>query len=237
MRPRIAITADHNKDRTQQVVPGHYLSAVEAAGGLPIILPYREDLSLAGAMLDGFDGVLLTGGDDPDPSAWGETWHAEAVPCDPVRERWERALLAEIERRRLPALGICFGCQIMNLHRGGSLHQFLPDVPRDGALEHRRLDLDWARRHDVDLHPESALARRIGQSRISVNTSHREAVAQAGRGLRALAIAPDGVIEGVEDPDLPLFVGVQWHAERLAGDEPAHRALFDLLIEQARLSR
>lgn len=237
MRPRIAITTDHNKDRTQQIVPMHYLSAVESAGGLPMILPYREDRSLVGAMLDGFDGVLLTGGDDPDPSAWGEAWHDQAVPCDPLREQWERALLAEIEHRRLPTLGICFGCQIMNLHRGGSLHQFLPDMPREGGLEHRRLDLDWARRHDVDLHPESVLARRIGQTRICVNTSHREAVARVGRGLRAFAIAPDGVIEGVEDPDLPLFVGVQWHAERLAGDEPAHRALFDLLIEQARLSR
>src|SRR5690606_30929820 len=130
---RIGITTDHNKDRTLQVVPMHYLSAVESSGGLPMILPYREDVSLVGAMLDGVDGMLLTGGDDPDPSAWGETWHPEAVPCDPVRERWERALLAEIERRRLPVLGICFGCQIMNLHRGGSLHQFLPDVPRDGA--------------------------------------------------------------------------------------------------------
>lgn len=234
-RPIIGITADHNSEYTQQIVPQAYPMAVERAGGLAVILPYRDDLSLVGDVLDGVDAMLLSGGDDLDPSAWGEARHPEAVPCDPRRERWERALLAEIERRRMPVLGICFGCQLMNVHRGGSLHQFLPDVPLEGALEHRRLDLGWARRHDVELDPDSIYARRLRQTRISVNTSHREAVARVGNGLRVFAKAPDGVIEGVEDPALPLYVGVQWHAERLAADgEPAHVALFEMLVEHAR---
>jgi len=87
----------------------------------------------------------------------------------------------------------------------------------------------------VELDPDSIYAQRLRQTRISVNTSHREAVARVGNGLRVFAKAPDGVIEGVEDPALPLYVGVQWHAERLAADgEPAHVALFEMLVEHAR---
>lgn len=231
-RPRIGITSDSNDAKTVYTLPYPYTDSVERAGGLPLVLPYRGDPSLAGAYLDHLDGMLFTGGDDMDPSAYGEEWHPGTQRIDPLRERFERALIAEAERRRMPILGICLGSQLMNIHRGGSMHQFLPDLSRDDPLEHRNLKRDWVGRHTVKLHPESAYTAAIGKSEITVNTSHKQAIRNPGRGLRVLATAPDGVIEGVEDVSLPLFMGVQWHAERLS-EQPEHLKLFELLVAHA----
>ena len=223
-RPVIGITADHDRARTRHEVAGGYVSAVERAGGLPILLPYGE-VGRVGQTLDLIDGLLLTGGNDPDPAAWGEPWHPACVPVDPRRETFERALLAESQRRNVPTLGICFGMQLMNLARGGSLIQFLPEHPRENPIEHRKLDdADWSRRHPVRL--AGALADCVGAGEAMVNSSHRQAVGRLGNGLEAVAVAPDEVIEGIADPSMPLFLGVQWHPERLA----EHQGLFDLLV-------
>lgn len=229
-RPVIGVTSDYNDKQTQYAIPYAYCESVERAGGLPLMLPYRCEVASVAAFVDQLDGVLFCGGNDLDPAAYGEAWHARAVPIDPARERFERALLAEVERRRTPALGICLGSQLMNVHRGGSMVQFLPDMP--GLLEHRREAEAWGRRHEVRLDPESTLARRLGKNLVSVNTSHKQAIRSPGNGLRVIATSPDGVIEGVEDPSLPLYLGVQWHPERL-GTEPDHHALFTLLVERA----
>jgi putative glutamine amidotransferase len=142
------------------------------------------------------------------------------------------ALLAEVEKRRMPALGICLGNQLMNVYRGGSLVQFLPEVPRDGALEHRRLG-EQGRRHEVNIVPGTVLADAIGKTQIIANTRHKQAVQRLGRGLRVTATAPDGIIEGIEDPSLPMFLAVQWHPENL-WREPEHLAPFKLLVERSR---
>jgi putative glutamine amidotransferase len=151
---------------------------------------------------------------------------------DEARQEFEFALLAEVERRRLPALGVCFGSQLMNVYRGGSLHQFLPEVPRENAIEHRKLDRDLPR-HPVQIDPSSIIGRAIGRSEVSANTYHKQAVKKLGHGLRIVATAPDGVVEAFEDPSFPLFAAVQWHPERLS-EEPEHLAVFRLLVEKAR---
>jgi putative glutamine amidotransferase len=120
----------------------------------------------------------------------------------------------------------------MNVYRGGSLIQFLPDVSRDPMLEHRRLG-DPMRRHSIRINPDTALAETIGKGEISANTRHKQAIKQLGRGLRITATAPDGVIEGIEDPSLPMFMAVQWHPENLH-DQPEHLAPFRLLVEKAK---
>src|SRR5207302_1151958 len=127
-------------------------TAVEKAGGLPLLLPYRTDVSLIPQIVDLLDGMLFSGGNDLDPALYGETYHPKAVPIDPDRQRFELALLAEVERRRMPALGICLGSQLMNVYRGGSLEQFLPDAQRQPSLEHRKTD-DVAPRHAVKVNP------------------------------------------------------------------------------------
>ena len=231
-RPLIGITTDCDDKRTAYKSYFDYATAVEKAGGLPVLIPYQSDLSLVPQFVDAVDGILFTGGDDLDPTAWGERYHEKAEPIDPARERFERALIAEVERRRLPALGICLGSQLMNVHRGGTLFQFLPEQHAcDAPLEHRKLD-DPSRRHDAKVVADCCLAARLPGASCQVNTSHKQAVRTVGRGLRVIATAPDGVIEGIEDPTLPLFLGVQWHPERLH-DDPQQLAIFRLLVEKA----
>jgi putative glutamine amidotransferase len=229
MRPLIGITVDLNDEADKYESPMAYAAAVEKAGGLPLLIPFRTDLSLIPELVDRLDGIVFSGGNDLDPQLYDQAWHPKAQRIDPVRQQFELALLAEVEKRRLPTLGVCLGSQLMNVYRGGSLHQFLPDVQREQPLEHRK----EARRHPVKLDEQSALGRAIGKPEISVNTHHKQSADRLGRGLRVIATAPDGVIEGFEDPSFPLFAAVQWHPERLM-DEPEHLAPFKLLVERAR---
>lgn len=230
-RPIIGITVDTHETPEHYESPMAYSTAVEKAGGLPVLLPYRSDLALIPNYVDLIDGMLFSGGNDLDPALYGETYHAKAEPIDPARQKFELALLAEVERRRMPALGICLGSQLMNVYRGGSLYQFLPDLNLKPAIEHRRTGAT-APRHEVDLRSESLVAGLLGKTEIVANSSHKQAVRKVGRGLRIIGMSPDGVVEGIEDPNFPLFLGVQWHPERLH-DEADHLAIFKLLVEKA----
>src|SRR5688572_22850679 len=230
-RPVIGITTDSNDDDTRYMSTITYAAAVEKAGGLPLLLPYAVDHALIPQYVDALDGVCFSGGNDMNPVRYGEEWHPKVAKMDPRREAFEFALIAEVEKRRTPALGVCFGSQLMNVHRGGSLIQFLPDHKPD-AMEHRYFKEKGPTRHDIKLDTSSLLGRAIGKSDVSVNTYHKQAVKQLGRGLRIIATAPDGVIEAFEDPTHPCFVAVQWHPERIA-DEPEHLAPFKLLVEKS----
>jgi len=229
--PRIGITVDTHDRPEHYESPTEYATSVEKAGGLPLLLPYKSDLSLIPEYLDTLDGILFSGGNDLDPSAWGETYHPKAEPIDPARERFEMALLAEVERRRLPALGICLGSQLMNVYRGGTLTQFIPDQNLEPSIEHRKID-SVVPRHAVHVRPESVVSQILAKTDLDANSSHKQAVNRVGKGLRIIGTAPDGVVEGVEDPAFPLFLGVQWHPERLH-DEADHLALFKLLVDKA----
>jgi putative glutamine amidotransferase len=143
--------------------------------------------------------------------------------------------MAEVEMRRMPALGVCLGSQLMNVYRGGSLNQFLPDVSREPMLEHRKVG-EVVPRHEVRLEAGSLIAQTVGKNQVDANSYHKQSVNRIGNGLRVIATSPDGVIEGVEDPTLPLFMGVQWHPERLH-EEADHLALFRLLVDKAAKQR
>lgn len=232
-RPVIGVTTGYCDDRPAWYEsPGDYAASVARAGGLPLLVPFRTDLALVPDVVALFDGIVFTGGNDLDPALYGEPRHPAAVPLDPDRQRFELALLAEAERRQTPTLGVCLGCQLLNVHRGGSLTQFIPDAAGTGAVEHRHLG-DHGYRHDVRVEPGSVLAAAVGRDRVSVNSRHKQAIARLGRGLRTNAVAPDGVVEGVEDPSLPLFLGVQWHPENLAATSAEHLAPFKKLVEVA----
>lgn len=226
---------DYEDDGKGYASPFDYATAIERAGGLPFAIPYRMPLELIPQYVDAVDGILFCGGNDLDPALYGESWHPGAEAIDPDRQKFELALLAEVERRRTPTLGVCLGSQLMNVHRGGSLVQFLPDQKRDESLEHRKMN-DTSRRHAVHIEPGTILSKEIGRPEIQVNTRHKQAVGKLGRGLRVNAKAPDGVIEGIEDPSMPLFLAVQWHPENLS-DQPEHLAPFRLLVERATEAR
>ncbi len=231
-RPVIGVTTDSNNDDTRYMSTMTYVAAVEKAGGLPLLLPYAVNHELIPQYVDLLDGILFTGGDDMNPAKYGEEWHPKVSRMHERREEFEFALIAEVERRRMPALGVCFGSQLMNVYRGGSLYQFLPECAREGPLEHRRLPDCEPGRHPIKLDADSQLGRAIGKREVSVNTYHKQAVCKIGRGLKIIATAPDGVIEAFEDPTFPLFAAVQWHPERLT-EEKEHLAPFELLVKKA----
>ena len=231
-RPVIGITVDTHDDGKQYESPYAYSIAVDKAGGLPLLLPYRADLSNISQYVDLLDGIVFSGGNDLHPECYGEAYHGKCVPVDPNREKFERALMAEVEKRRLPTLGICMGSQLMNITRGGSMIQFIPDEKYENGIEHRRLVKGVEVRHPVNLIPGTTAANLIGKTEVLANSSHKQSVRKLGQGLKVIATSPDGVIEGVEDPTFPLWLGVQWHPERLH-DEEDHLKLFKLLVERS----
>ena len=234
-RPVIGITTDSNDTDDRYMSTITYAAAVERAGGLPLLLPYAVDHSLIPQYVDLLDGICFSGGNDMNPVRYGEEWLPKVARMDERREKFEFALIAEVEKRRMPALGICCGSQLMNVHRGGSLIQFLPDQKAD-AMEHRFLKEKGVTRHQIKLDTSSQLGKAIGKADVSVNTYHKQAVKEIGRGLKIIATAPDGVIEAFEDPSFPLFAAVQWHPERLI-DEAEHLAPFKLLVTKSAEAR
>jgi putative glutamine amidotransferase len=211
---------------TQAVVlPRRYVDRVAAAGGIPVLLPPVPDIAEAVGRLD---GLMLSGGGDIDPARYGAEPATEITNVREERDTAEFALLAAAMSLQLPVLGICRGMQVINVARGGSLHQHLPGVvghdghaPTPGAFG----------QHPVRVPPGSRLSQVLGGERtISAPTHHHQGVDRLGKGLAATAWAEDGTIEAVEtDPAGPFLLAVQWHPE--AGDDSS---LFDALIAAAR---
>jgi putative glutamine amidotransferase len=204
-----------------------YLRAVERAGGLPVVLPPLE-LDRISPLLDRLSGVLLSGGPDLDPAAYGRARHPELSHTLPQLDAFEVQLAREADARGLPIFGICRGAQALNVARGGTLHQHLPDVT-DGSIVHRQRRPGTEVTHEVRVAPRSGLAAVVGSRRIAVNSFHHQSVDRLGSGLRAVAWADDGVIEGIEGWGNSLLLGVQWHAETLV-EGPAQLALFRRLV-------
>jgi putative glutamine amidotransferase len=185
-----------------------YMRTLEAAGAMPVVLPPLGD---ADAYLDRLDGVVLSGGPDLDPSAYGaEERHEELGPTEPSLDAFELALLEGALERGTPILAICRGLQ---------LYQHVPG--------HRQTELASKPTQEIEITPRSRLARIMGTRTVSANSFHHQAIDRVGTGLRVVARAADGTIEGVEGSG--FVVGVQWHAETL----PQHLRLFEALVAAA----
>ena len=207
-----------------------YARAVERAGGLPVVLPPLEE-SAIGPLVDRLAGVCLSGGPDLDPAAYGAEPDPHLGPIEPSLDAFEVAVARRADALGIPVLGICRGCQALNVARGGSLHQHLPDVT-DGSIHHRQTASGRETTHTVRIETGTRLASIVGGEDLGVNSFHHQAVDRLGRGLRVAAWAPDGVVEAVEDEGAALYLGVQWHAETLI-DRPRHAALFEALVAEA----
>jgi putative glutamine amidotransferase len=207
-----------------------YLRAIEAAGGLPLVMP-PLDLAAIDPLLDRLDGICLSGGPDLDPATYHERKHPEVGPVEPELDHFELEVARHADTRGLPILAICRGLQAINIARGGTLHQHLPDRPGK-HLNHRQKAPGDRVTHSVEISPDSQLYSLMRRKKVRVNSFHHQAVRKLGRGLRAVAWAPDGVIEGLEAPGRDFLVAVQWHAETLTA-RPEDAALFRGLVEAA----
>jgi putative glutamine amidotransferase len=210
-----------------------YTNALEAAGAAPVVLPPLSEDSIE-SLLDGLDGVCLSGGPDVDPAEYGAGRDPHLGPTWRRLDRFELALARSSDRRGIPILGICRGSQVLNVARGGDLIQHLT-ADGDGAespLHHRQRVPGERPTHAIEITPGSVLADAVGTTTFDVNSFHHQAVRTLGEGLVASAHAPDGVIEAIEDPDSPLYLGVQWHAE-FDTERPTGLALLQTLVDAA----
>lgn len=233
-RPRIGIVADVGRavvgpwDEVVSMAPHNYVSAIAGAGGAPVLVPsvepYDEDPEAALADLD---GIVFMGGRDFDPGIYGAEPHLENDRASGVRDRVELALGRAALDRRMPFLGICRGCQLLNILYGGDLEQHLAD--RIDMKPHRDT-LGVFTRHRVALEPGTKLAAAMRGSEYEVASHHHQGAGRIGGGLRVAATAPDGVVEGLEDPELPFCIGVQWHPEVTATEDGGR--LFRALVAQ-----
>ena len=202
-----------------------YLRAIDAAGGIPVILP-PVDLAAVPGLVERLDGVCLAGGPDLDPSAYAApTRHPQLGETHRAVDAFELAVARAADASGLPLLGICRGLQALNVARGGTLHQHIEG--------HRQTELATVPTQRVAVAADSLLATVTGAGdTLGVNTFHHQAVEVPGVGLRVVAWAPDGMAEAIEDRTRPFLLGVQWHAETLTG-RPEHGALFAALVEAA----
>src|SRR5262245_6067470 len=234
-RPVIGVTLDSEEPGGYSKLPWYalrqnYTDAVERAGGLPILLPHQPDE--AEAYLDRIDGLVVTGGAfDVDPALFGaETRHA-TVKLKTRRTAFEIEVTKGALARNMPVLGICGGQQLLNVVLGGTLIQHIPDEIGD-ALPHEQPNPRTEAGHRVTVTPGTLLHRICGVDELAVNSAHHQAVKTVGQGVVVDALAPDGVIEGIESARYRYCLGVQWHPEYSisAGDEK----IFDALIAAAR---
>jgi len=232
-KPIIGIAADvqhveGSRDRAFAYLT--YIEALRQAGAIPVLVPPQPEN--ASDLVSGLDGLLLAGGEDCDPSAYGEERHPTVTEVMDVRRQGNDLALAKSAREHgIPTLGICLGMQVMNVAGGGTLVQ---DIDSQVETEIRHASRPESRaRHDVMVEQGTALAKILPAVELNVNSSHHQAIKDVAEGLHVTAHAPDGVVEGLEDPRHPFYLGVQWHPEDMSGEGSA-TTLFGAFVDAAR---
>lgn len=231
----VAVTASIRPDGdTSRVrLTAAYVTALESAGLVPLIVPPLSNASAAAAVLDSVSGLVLTGGEDVDPARYGESRHEKVRFINAARDATEAALIEEARARGKPVLAICRGIQILNVALGGTLVQDISsqchtdighdeDSPRD------------TRSHEISVEPGSLIAKAVGADHITVNSFHHQSVKRVAEGMRVTARSPDGIIEGIESTDKDWWVmAVQWHPEEMTDSPEAwDRGLFKAFARQ-----
>lgn len=212
-------------------LPKVYLDAVTTAGGIAVLLPPQPvDEGIAESVLDGLDGLIITGGKDVNPARYGQQPHPTTDEPRLDRDAWEDALLTAAIDRDLPFLGICRGAQVLNVALGGTLVQHLPDVI--GSTRYNAGGGQFTS-NDVAVDTGSTLATLVGDS-LSVKSYHHQAIDDVAEGLVVTARSDDGTIQAVELTTATFGVGVQWHPEEDAAEDAR---LFEGLVSAARTYR
>ena len=233
MKPRIAIPLPHGGDPeyAERAIP-QYERAVELSGGEPLRIPLDRSPAEVMKLIERCDGVLLPGSKaDVDPAKFGAARHEKTEAADPKRDTVDELLLQDAYNMRKPVLGICYGLQILNVYRSGTLVQHIETTVNHEAG--RKI----AVAHDVEIEPGSKLAESIGVSAtIPANSSHHQSADLIGDGLKIVARCPDdGIIEAIEGTSPDHFVlAVQWHPERSFEDDERSRKIFQALVQAAK---
>ena len=237
-RPAIGVTLDYETSSGYSALPWYalrenYCGAVVRAGGLPLPLPHEVDL--ADEYLDRVDGLLTTGGNfDVPPEYYGQPVSSPTVTTKARRTESEFAFMRKALERKMPIFSICGGQQLLNVVLGGTLIQHIPDVVPN-ALAHEQPNPRTEPGHSVAIKEGSLLHRIVQKPQMEINSAHHQAVDKVAEGVVINAVAPDGVIEGIEWPFQSFCMGVQWHPEYAV--DKADPRLFIAFVEAARIYR
>jgi putative glutamine amidotransferase len=231
--PRIGITTYGRNEEGRFTLNARYVECVRRAGGLPLLLPPGEPRLEEALGL--FDALVMCGGPDLDPRLYGGRAHPQVYGLDPERDASDLELARELVARRVPALCICRGVQVLNVALGGTLVEHLPDEV-GSKVPHRGPERAYVP-HEVRLEPRSHLAALLGAQSLSPASSHHQAVRAPGRGLAVVARALDGTIEALEHAEHERLIAVQWHPEYTAHEDPQQQRLFDELVRWAGAGR
>ena len=232
--PVIGITTANGKRGVHAAVVllETYVRALAEAGGIPLLIPAGLQAEGWQALCGRLDGILLSGGGDIAPERYAAGADSGlAMEIDPARDEIELGLVRSAAAGGLPFLGICRGCQVVNVALGGTLYLDIPTELPQAARHNYSSETERSLLvHDVTIEPHGRLSQILGGTRLKVNSLHHQAVRDAAPGLQAVAHAPDGVVEALELPDHPFGLAVQWHPECLP-DEPSSRALFEAFVQ------
>jgi len=215
-----------------------YIRSLSAVGALPWMIPLvGDEPETMRGIYEELDGIFLPGGADIDPANYGEERHARCDRGDPARDEVELALVKWALVDHKPVLGVCRGLQLVNLAAGGTLYQDLAEQ-MPGSIKHDYFPFGgrYARdylAHDVQIAENTKLAEIYGSGAVKVNSMHHQGIRRLGSNLLASAVAPDGLVEGIESTDGFYLVAVQWHPEVLVDNCPRTQRLFESFIEAA----
>lgn len=245
-RPTIGVTTQtlHSIDNIPEALPQswvmnqRYMMAVSVVGAVPVMVPlYDDDVDTLAELYDRLDAILIPGGVDMDPGSYGEATTEHCGALDPSRDRVELQLVRWAIADRKPVLGLCRGLQVINVALGGTLYQDIA-AQRDGAIKHDYFPtMGYARdhlAHPIEITAGSRMQHLLESHAVRVNSMHHQGIKLLAPALVASAIAPDGLIEGVESADSHFLVGVQWHPEMLEMSDPHERHLFGEFVHAAR---
>jgi putative glutamine amidotransferase len=225
----VAVTASIRQegDTSRVRLTAAYVTALENAGLVPLIVPPLSSDRAAAAVLDSVSGLVLTGGEDVDPARYGEERHEKLHSVNAARDATESILVEEAKARGMPVLAICRGIQILNVALGGTLVQDIASQC-ETTIDHDEDRPRDSRSHAITVEPGSLIANAIGTEHLTVNSFHHQSVKRVADGMRVTARSPDGIIEGLESTDEDWWVmAVQWHPEEMTDSpEPWDRGLF-----------
>ncbi|WP_437184435.1 gamma-glutamyl-gamma-aminobutyrate hydrolase family protein [Vagococcus intermedius] len=216
-------------------VNNDYIASVISAGGVPLMLPFNEDVAVTKAQVAMLDGLILSGGHDVSPLNYGEEVSQDTGDIFPERDQFELLLIAEAEKNELGILGICRGCQLLNVYHGGDLYQDLSNIPSSTTiLKHNQGHRSDLATQTLEILPESKLFNSLKQPQIKINSFHHQVIKNVGTPFQVTAKTADGVIECIENSTYFWEVGVQWHPEMMQATSPNMRTLFKSFIQSVR---
>ncbi len=235
MKPVIGVETSLNYRENLFQVHNFYVEAVAEAGGVPLLIAPQQDGGYASEIIGRLDGILITGGGDVDPRCFNEENTGLSKGMSRERDITETQLIKAAVGLDMPILGICRGCQMINVVLGGDLYQ---DISLKQGTSNHNQDGDipgWYPYHDIRIEQESIMYGIFGKKTIGVNSYHHQAVKNPAKGLRVTASSEDDIIEAIEGTENSFILGVQFHPEKMFHNDRSFLAVFEALINAAKI--